>query len=63
MGRVRGILDHCGKAYASAAVLSVAVGGAFTSAQQDERLVDCEILQTLAHMELGPGWLKVLTPA
>ena len=54
LGRVRGILDQGGKAFASVAVLSVAEGRA---------LVDCEILRTLAYMELGPYLLKVLTPA
>ena len=63
LGRVRGILDQGGKAFASVAALSVAEGGAFTSAQQDERLVDCEILRALAYTELGPYLLKVLTPA
>ena len=62
-GRVRGMVQHSGKGFASIAMLSHMDDGCFSWRTLDERLVECAVLEgTLAYIEPSPDTIKVLAP-
>ena len=63
LGRVRGIVQIQGKAFASVGMLSAVANGCFSCVALDERLVECSAIEgVLAYIELGPDAIKVLMP-
>ena len=62
-GRARGFVQHSGKVFASASMLSPMADGCFSLSALGERLVECAVLEgAAAYVELGPGVFKILAP-
>ena len=63
LGRVRGIVQHEGKAFASVTTLSPLPDGTFSCADLREALVECVVLEgSLPYIEIGEHTFKVLMP-
>ena len=64
LGRVRGVVMHEEKAFASVALLTAVADGCFEVGELDELLVECAVIEgSLAYIELAPDRIKVLMPA